>query len=624
MSHIGTFFANRRSRGIAGALTLLVMLLSNANAERPPNILWICKEDMSAFNLGAYGNKLVKTPVLDALASEGMLYTNAFSNNPVCSPSRSATITGMYPSTIDAHNHRSHHDKEKAPYVDGYPLPAPVKPIPQYFKEAGYYTAMMGSGKEDYNFTYSGKAWDGKHWKDRGEKPFFAYIHISKSGGDRSKSPVSPADVIVPPYYADTPLVREDLAIELNGVSNEADGKLKKILEELKSDGLADNTIVFYFTDHGHWGYRGKQWLYEGGIHVPLIVRGPGITPGVSDELVSLIDLVPTSLRLAGIEPPAYLQGIEFLGPEATTQTHVIATRDRMDETFDRMRAVRTKDLKYIRNFYPELPYSQYNAHKDGNSYPHYAQMLDMHKQGQLNEAQSLYFAPRKPAEELYDMVNDPYEVNNLAGMTEHDSSLQRMRGYLDDWLRVNDPVLGRNDKAARAEKATSLFIINPSTSMAGMMDVTFSVGDRDGRDCSLKVEYSLNESAGPWYDAYLDTEVSAHYGAPVLDNSAPYQISNITTGFDGGNIVRFRWDTRSESNGKGSMRNTVEDKVKLRVTRIPFEPSPYNGYAGMKEGDPVESTGNTETSGGFMKPQSGPAADNRPFAVDNKNWPGE
>ncbi|MFH1716118.1 MAG: sulfatase [Planctomycetota bacterium] len=435
----------------AAAVAVPDRLFARQTPENRPNILWILSEDISP-ELSCYGAQLVQTPNLDRLAGQGIRFTNAFTTAPVCSASRSAMITGMFQTTIGAHNHRSHRD-------DGYTLPEPVRLITEYFREAGYFTAnvktaapgVSGSGKTDFNFKFK-NAFDGSDWNQRkAGQPFFAQLSISmthrgahwKNVREMLDNPVDPDKVKLPPYYPDHPVARDDWATYLDSIQV-MDQYIGKILKRLDDEGLADNTVVIFIGDHGRCHVRGKQWLYDGGIHIPLLVRWPGkLRAGqVCDDLVSAIDISATILRIAGVELPKHIEGKVFLEPDGSglwksvaNHEHIIAARDRCDETVDRIRCVRTKRYKYIRNFMPERPYTQANAYKE-TSYPMLNLMKELHAQGKLTPVQELFMVPRKPDEELYDLRNDPYEVNNLAASPEHQQTLKEMRDILDKWIK--------------------------------------------------------------------------------------------------------------------------------------------------------------------------------------------
>ncbi len=412
-----------------------------ADAGGRPNVLWVCAEDMSP-HMGCYGETTIETPNIDRLAREGARFTRAFITAPVCSPSRSAMVTGMYQTTIGAHNHRSSRDEIKIH------LPEEIKLIPQYFREAGYYTANGGMragdfpnkipwGKTDYNFVWERDAvYDAPDWSGRDPRqPFFAQLQLrgGKNRGAKVPNPVDPADVKLPPYYPDHPVLREDWARYLNSVI-QTDIELGQIMARLEDEGIADNTIVFFWTDHGISHIRDKQFLYEGGIHIPLIVRGPGIEPGtVRDDLVEHIDIPATSLRSAGLPVPGHLQGRALFGADYQPRQHVFAARDRCDETVDRIRCVRTTRYKYIRNFVPERPHTQYNQYKDHKQIM--ITMRELYAQGELDAAQARPFLPTRPPEELYDLQSDPHELNNLADSRRHRGTLERLRTRLEKWI---------------------------------------------------------------------------------------------------------------------------------------------------------------------------------------------
>lgn len=421
--------------------------------QQRPNILWIIAEDFSP-DLGCYGNKLVHTPNLDRLAAQGVRFTRAFVTGPVCSASRSAIATGMYQTTIGAHHHRSHRD-------DNFRLPPPVEVFTHYLREAGYHTSNLekvpgigGTGKTDFNFAAE-SVFDGKDWSERRPgQPFYAQINFSethrafKRFGER---PVDPNRVELPPYYPDHPAVRLDWALYLDDAQH-LDVNAGRVLARLEQEGLAEDTIVFFFGDHGRPMPRGKQFLYDEGIRIPLIVRIPeqyrpeGYVAGtVNDDLVSSIDITATTLRLAGIEPPPHMEGRPFFGPGAKKRDWIIAARDRCDETVDRIRCVRDRRFKYIRNFYPERPYAQQNVYKD-TQYPTLAAMRQLHEEGRLSGAPALFLAPTRPAEELYDLETDPHEIRNLAGSAEHQAKLDEMRRILEEWIRRT------GDQGARPE----------------------------------------------------------------------------------------------------------------------------------------------------------------------------
>ena len=411
---------------------------SRSGEEQRPNILWIVADDLGT-DLGCYGEKAVYTPNLDRLAAEGVKYTGFFTVTAVCSPSRSTLITGMYPVSIGCQNHRTRYKK---------PLPDGVVPVTWLFRRAGYFTCngdfrnRQRRGKQDYNFT-ADSLYDGTDWSQRREgQPFFAQVQIHyphRPFSHDTVHPVNPAAVTIPPYYPDQPLTRKDWALYLETIQI-LDREVGKVLQRLDEEGLRDNTIVFFFGDQGRPMVRAKQFLYDPGTHTPLIIRYPnGQKKGtVEDRLVSNVDLAPASLRLAGIPIPAWMQGLDFLDPSVPPRTWVFTMRDRRDETVDRIRAVRTKNFKYIRNFHPELPYTQFNTYKK-QAYPVLTLMQIMHREGKLTPEQDWFMADHKAPEELYDLTKDPYEVHNVADVSGYVDTLQELRILMDTLLNRYD-----------------------------------------------------------------------------------------------------------------------------------------------------------------------------------------
>ena len=433
--------------GAAVSCRVLSAEYSERSTRKQPSILWIVAEDLCP-DLGCYGTPLVKTPNIDSLAAEGQMFTNAFSTAPVCSASRSAILTGMYQTTINARHHRS-------PQLPA--LPEEVKFATEFFRDAGYYTCNNHAldwdktGKIDCNFQIPEHPFDGTDWRNRKPgRPFFAQVHFGEThrGFARDRNnPIDPDKVKLPPYYPDHPLARRDWADYLEYIQI-LDRKIGKVLERLRNDGLEDNTIVFFFSDHGRPHVRGKQYLYDGGIHIPLVVRWPGhIKPGtVNDALISGIDLLPTSLRMAGIEVPGYMQGRSFWGPDVEERDFIISARDRIDETYDHVRCVRTRRLKYFRNFLPDQPYIQVNV-VPRLVLPVLTLMEVLHEQGKLTPAQEKFMAKTRPVEELYDLEKDPHEINNLASDPGYRRQLERMRAILEKWIvETNDHGRNRED----------------------------------------------------------------------------------------------------------------------------------------------------------------------------------
>jgi N-sulfoglucosamine sulfohydrolase len=415
-------------RGFFGQ-SLSAVAAAQTSSQRPanqPNILYVILEDIGP-NLACYGEPLVQTPNLDRFAAQSIRFTSAYTTGPVCSASRSALMSGCYQNRIGAHQHRTWQWNKRA-------LPAPTRHISEWFRDAGYFTCNLqpgqskrtgnprdtvhgaaGSGKVDLNFLLNAaenqKFFDGKDWSERKSgQPFFAHITIIEThkgigwtiARERPKTElVDPAKVKLAAYYPDSPVARDEYANYLDAI-HLSDGYVGQLLDRLEREGLASNTIVVISSDHGPL-FRGKQFLYDGGIHIPLMIRFPGGRGAgtVDERFVSAVDFAPTLLGLAGIRTPAgAMQGQDILGANYQPRDHVFALRDRMDISIDRMRAVRTRQYKYIRNYYPAIPYMQPNPYKEG-SYPTWNLVKDWNKQGKLNPQQALFATAVKPIEEL-------------------------------------------------------------------------------------------------------------------------------------------------------------------------------------------------------------------------------
>jgi N-sulfoglucosamine sulfohydrolase len=441
---------------LPGALVVLTALLTAAGgvnaraASAPkPNILWLIAEDLGP-HLGCYGTKEVATPNLDRLAAEGVRYTRFYSGM-VCSPSRSSFMTGMYATTIGAHQHRT---------TDKQPLPDGVRLLTDWMRDAGYYTANVvqlpeacgfkGTGKTDWNFKPAGKPFDSANWADlKGHQPFFAQINFKETHrAYNAPKRTDPAKVQIPPYYPDHPVTRQDWANYLDDIC-ELDRKAGAVLAQLQADGLADSTIVIFFGDNGQSMVRGKQFCYEEGLNVPLLIRWPknfpppaNCQPGAVDaRLLEAIDLAPTMLDLAGAPKPAKMQGRILFGPHAgPTREFTYGARDRCDETAIRIRTVRDDRYRYIRNFTPEVPFLAPNAYKE-KQYPVWNLLKELHAQGKLTPAQEFLCQPRMPDEELYDLQTDPWEIRNLAASTkpEDEAELKKLRAALEKWIVDTD-----------------------------------------------------------------------------------------------------------------------------------------------------------------------------------------
>ena len=433
---------------------LFVSILLNLQifAADRPNILWITAEDMSPV-LGCYGDKDAITPNIDALAKSGLRYTHAFATAPVCSPSRSCIINGLPATSQGTHQMRS-----------AFPIPAYMKGFPEKLRKAGYFTS--NNVKTDYN-SANWKAiikasWDAQgpdaHWRKRKDKnqPFFSVFNLMTSHQSRamvwpydkfkkevqSKLTASeihdPKKITLPPYYPDTEIIRKTQARFYDCVTA-MDKEVGQILKQLKDDGLADDTIVFFYSDHGSGMPRHKRALFDSGMNVAMMLHVPKkwdklitIYPGtVTDQLVNFADLGPTVLSILKIEAPAYMEGVPFLGEfKKRPRKYVFGHRDRVDEVIDLARSVRSKDFLYIRNYMPHKGYNQPTAWPDLGEVRH-----EFYKAAnrRLTKAQAQFIGPTRPVEELYDCVNDPMNLNNLAGKADYIGKLKEMRQALKD-----------------------------------------------------------------------------------------------------------------------------------------------------------------------------------------------
>jgi len=414
-----------------------------------PNILWLVVDDIGC-ELPLFGEKTIATPNIDRLASEGVLFTNAIVTAPVCSSSRSALITGMYQTSIGAQNHQSGRGEHRIP------LPEGVEPVPAMFQRHDYFTSnadyppgrtKAGLGKTDYNFDWDPAIYTGTDWSERQpDRPFFAQLQLW--GGKYRDNPewkfdgkpTEPESVTLPPYYPRDPVLLRDRARYLDCL-RVTDQEVGKIVARLEKEGLLERTVIFFLGDNGISHARGKQFLYDEGIRTPLIVRGPGIPRGVvRDDPVEHIDIAAASLALAGIPVPRWMQARDMFAAGYQPRDAVFAARDRCGETVDRIRAVRTRDFKYIRNGFPDRPHLQPNNYKDSKGI--LKRLRELHEAGKLDPLQErILFSPTRDAEELYDLRTDPHETRNLATAPEQAAVLSDIRQRLDRWqIETNDP----------------------------------------------------------------------------------------------------------------------------------------------------------------------------------------
>ncbi|WP_395751306.1 sulfatase-like hydrolase/transferase [Prosthecobacter sp.] len=426
------------------SLFLSSLLAVSAVAADRPNILWLTSEDHGP-HMGCYGDTYADTPNVDALAAKGMLFKHAWSCAPVCAAARTTIITGMYSPSTGGEHMRSM-----------VAMPKGTKMYPQFLREAGYY--CTNNSKEDYNLQKPEGVWDessGKaSWKNRKDgQPFFAIFNetCSHESQLRKRPHVAihdPAKVRVPAYHPDTPEVRQDWAQYYDQVTL-ADASAGRRLKEIEEAGLAEDTIVFYYADHGSGMPRNKRWPCNSGLQVPMVVYFPPkwkhLAPkeygaGVkSDRLVSFVDLAPTLLSLIGVQPPEWMQGHAFAGKFQTElQSYVYGFRGRMDERYDCVRSVTDGRFVYLRNYMPHLSQGQHvNYQFETPSTRVWRQLYDA---GKLTPEQSIFWKVPKDPEELYDLQSDPDEVHNLASRPEHADTLAKMRAAQEGLaLKIRD-----------------------------------------------------------------------------------------------------------------------------------------------------------------------------------------
>lgn len=418
--------------------------LGRAVAAERPNILWLTSEDHGP-EMGCYGDTLARTPNVDALAAKGLRFNRVWSNHPVCAPARTAIIAGLYATSSGGVHMRSM-----------VPMPRGAKMYPEYLREAGYYCS--NNSKEDYNLAKTAATWDDSsaraHWRNRRPgQPFFAIFNSTKSHESQIRTRphraiADPAKVRVPAYHPDTPEVRQDWAQYYDKVS-EADADAGVQLRELEAAGLAEDTIVFYYGDHGSGMPRSKRWPSNSGLHVPLVVYFPPkwrhLAPkeyqpgGASDRKVSFVDLAPTALSLAGVRPPEWMQGHAFAGTfQVEGPAFLFGSRGRMDERPDNVRSATDGRYVYIRNYFPQVAQGLGNEYQQQT--PTTRIWREWFDQRRTNAAQAIFWTIPKAPEELYDLATDRDEVNNLAGKPEHRATLERMRAALrEHLLRVRD-----------------------------------------------------------------------------------------------------------------------------------------------------------------------------------------
>lgn len=440
-------------------LFLLPMVLMGCKGDTPlstpkkrPNIIWLVAEDQASEWFPMYGDTTVRLPALEGLAQDGILYTHAVAPVPVCAPARSAIITGMYPTTLGTHHMRTYTPWQaiNQPSLDSLRSYSPIVPqgvrmFTEYLRKAGYYA--VNGPKEDYNFEKTDAAWDEssptRHWRNRKEgQPFFAVFNFSVCHESqiwaRGKDSlyVDPTKVPVPPIFPDTEVVRHDLAVNYSNLVR-LDKQVAEVIAQLKADGLYEDAIIFFYGDHGGPFPRYKRALYDTGLTVPMVVKLPkNERAGERDDtLFSFLDLAPTVLSLAGLEPPKVMQGDALLGEYAASneKKYTFHSSDRFDEVYDRLRAVRSKRYKYIKSYDTTLSHALPVSYRE--QMPMMRELRTLYAEGKLNEDQARWLRETKPAEELYDLVQDPYELHNLAQEPALKDTLAHYRQVLATWV---------------------------------------------------------------------------------------------------------------------------------------------------------------------------------------------
>jgi arylsulfatase A-like enzyme len=486
-------------RVVAAVFAAVLPMAALAQVADRPNILWIVSEDNNPY-LGCYGDTLARTPTIDSLAKDGVLFENCFSTAPVCAPSRFTLITGMYATSCAPANDMRASGK----------MPPDMRGFPAYLRAAGYY--CTNNAKTDYNAPIDLKdTWDASskqaQWRNRPKgKPFFAVFnhevtHESCLFGKFQPLPngTNPADVRLPAYCPDTPETRADRALYYDQ-HRRLDQQVARLLAQLKADGLEEDTIVFYYGDNGGILPRSKRFAYDSGLHVPLIVRFPKkwqhlapAAPGSRvDAPVSFVDFAPTVLSLAGVRAPAYFQGHPFSrdhkGSAPPPNEYALGHRDRMDERYDLVRTARDKRYRYIRNYRPDLPWGQHVQYMFQQA--GYRAWERLFKEGKLNAVQARFWG-EKPAEELYDLQSDPDEVNNLANSPEHRDTLDRMRaalrkhmidtrdnGFIPEGAAAEGWAASRDDTAYPLERVMALADLVTARDAANLPKFVDGLGD--------------------------------------------------------------------------------------------------------------------------------------------------
>lgn len=430
---------------LKGILIAIVFALGLCHCKEPkrtqPNIIWVVAEDLSQ-DLGCYGNTLVKTPTLDNLAQNGVRFSNAFTTAPICTPSRTALSTGMYQTAINAY-HMRYPDTLKNPLHEN------VLPINELLRQHGYQTVNLkgdpGTGKTDWSYKSDVAAFDYHSWDQIGKnKPFFAVVNLRLTHRPFERdenNPIDPEQVVLPPYYPDHEVAKSDWAAYLESLQL-LDKQVEGVLGELKNRGWSDNTIVYFFSDHGRPFTRGKSFLYDSGLKIPLIVKSPEgsdwikyLPKGtVNDQMISAIDISATTLSMAGVDKPTSMQGRTFCGKnKETSREYVYSAVDRVGEIFLKSRSVRSNNYKYIRNYNHNFSVNAASTAYRKAAHPIYHLLDILGETNQLDVIQNSLVLPL-PEEELYDVQVDPFEVVNLAGDSAYQNEMAKMREKLNEW----------------------------------------------------------------------------------------------------------------------------------------------------------------------------------------------
>ena len=508
------------------------------NKEQLPNIIWLVAEDQSPEFFPIYGNSTVELPIIESLAKDGILFNNAYTPAPVCAPARSAIITGLYPSTLGTHNMRTYNSykKENQPSI-GIPsyspiLPDGVKMFPEYLRKIGYYTS--NNSKEDYNFKKTDGVWDDSssnaHWKNRAPgQPFFAVFnfgisHESQIWEQGSNDILVDQNLVpIPPVFPDTPKIRKDIAVNYSNLIR-LDKKIGKIISQLKQEGLYEKSIIFFYGDHGGPFPRYKRSLYETGIKVPLVIKFPNskFAGTENNDFISFIDYAPSILSIVGIKPPDVMQGKAKFGKfkASSKSSYIFAASDRFDEKVDRLRAVRYKNFKYIRNFNPKISNAIPVLYRE--QMPMMKELNKLWKENLLLKDHRLWFETPKTKEELYDLTKDPYELNNLADKISLKDTLFFLREVLDQWIIDTNDLGEYSEKElikkwifkGKSKELKSLIKIRKNNKVIlKHKDKGATIVWRDNRDSIWKIykkplEYSNSIRAKAVRIGYKDSEI--------------------------------------------------------------------------------------------------------------------